>query len=223
MKRSALLNGIQSTQTQAKADRERKQRSWQEHQKELDRRLHAERSRIKSEHSGAEEELRIRQARREAERATMEAQRVKASSARKASDEVDKRNREAREARFKEERAKEAEEKAAHIKATISGYRANLNSVRLTDNSLNEEWAALEIRAMDGALRLHDIPFPSEGALRRQIKDKKTFKSNSLRWHPDKFTQKFGSQLFPAEKGQVLQEVTKVFQIIASLQHLCKF
>ena len=208
---------------QAKVAREKKQRAWQDHQRELDRRLQAERSRIKSEHAEAEEELRVQQAKREAERARMEAQRAKEASARNERDEADRKQREAREAHFRAARAKEAEAKAAEIKATISSYRSNLNSIRLEDNSLNEEWAMLEIKAMDGALRLHDIPFPSESTLRRQIKDKKTLKTNSLRWHPDKFTQKFGTQLFPAEREAVLQQVTKVFQIIGSLQQFCKF
>ena len=43
------------------------------------------------------------------------------------------------------------------------------------------------------------------------------YRAGSLRWHPDKFTQSFGTLIVPAERDAVLKRVTEVSQAINAI------
>eukprot|EP00658_Telonema_sp_P-2_P055930 TRINITY_DN44446_c0_g2_i1.p1 TRINITY_DN44446_c0_g2~~TRINITY_DN44446_c0_g2_i1.p1 ORF type:complete len:256 (+),score=34.05 TRINITY_DN44446_c0_g2_i1:121-888(+) len=70
-------------------------------------------------------------------------------------------------------------------------------------------------------LGLSDIPFPTEIELGLQARRamgssqrERAMKHLVLRWHPDKFFQKFGSKLRPCERDQILDRVNQVFMWI---------
>ena len=52
----------------------------------------------------------------------------------------------------------------------------------------------------------------------RQIRDKKAYQTNALRWHPDKFLQRFGSKIKDQERDEVLKQVTEVFQALQKMK-----
>jgi len=65
-----------------------------------------------------------------------------------------------------------------------------------------------------------DVPFPDQTelcAIAQQLGGgKKAFQKLALRWHPDKFSQRFGNQLDPTDKKRILEKVKEVFQIIST-------
>lgn len=187
------------------------------HQKGRSRRS-AERHRIKKEHEGAESELRKKQAEREQQRLRQEQDRATEARHRKMNQDAENEERASRERRFQEDQAREATEHAKKIHETLSSYRSSLKTTAVYEAKLDEEWATMEAQAKKGSLSLKDIPFPVESLLRRQLRDKKSFQTNALRWHPDKFTQKFGTALKEDEKEEVIKNVTEVFQIIQRLR-----
>ena len=86
----------------------------------------------------------------------------------------------------------------------------------------NKRWQEFEERAQQGNVRLQDLPIPAHC---RAISTR-DFKEMALRFHPDKFMQRFGCQLceeetevlrlieFPTEcKWQaILEAVVAIFQ-----------
>jgi len=191
---------------------------WDQHQRELDLKLQRERERIKKEHEGSEQELRMKHAEREQQRLRQEAVRATEARHRKMNQDAEKEERTARERRFQEEQAREASAQARKVHETLSSYRSSLKTTAANEAKLDEEWALIENKSKSGSLALKDIPFPPESMLRRQLRDKKSFQTNALRWHPDKFTQKYGGILLDSEKEEVLKNVTEVFQIIQRLR-----
>lgn len=69
-----------------------------------------------------------------------------------------------------------------------------------------------------GRIHIADIPFPTELELELETKssrfNERLFKQLALRWHPDKFNQKFGAQLAAHECELILTRVKEVFQWI---------
>jgi len=68
-------------------------------------------------------------------------------------------------------------------------------------------------------VRLQDVPFPRDAKFvwRHQLNEderKSAFKQLAMRWHPDKFTQKFGPRLCPGERQPILHRVNEVFQAV---------
>ena len=68
-------------------------------------------------------------------------------------------------------------------------------------------------------IRLSDVPFPSVAKMRAQmgLQDndearERIFKKVALRWHPDKFMQRFGSRLHPDDRGMIEERVKDTFQ-----------
>ena len=62
-----------------------------------------------------------------------------------------------------------------------------------------------------------DVPFPDEASIRilgkLNWKDKsKSFNKLAKRWHPDKFTQRFGLKLNNLERDSIMERVTQTFQ-----------
>jgi hypothetical protein len=68
----------------------------------------------------------------------------------------------------------------------------------------------------DDRLGLADVPFPEgrDASLVRteEIGESKALKLLMMRWHPDKFNQRFLSLLAEDEAGAIQERVTEVFQ-----------
>jgi len=79
-------------------------------------------------------------------------------------------------------------------------------------------WARFERRALSetGNIRLRDLPCPSARDIQDVGKRSAGFKKLALRWHPDKFIQKFGANLNMAEKESICTRVKEVFQEITN-------
>ena len=74
----------------------------------------------------------------------------------------------------------------------------------------------------DAVIKMADVPWPTLDAAALGLDGsasarKAAFRAASLRWHPDKFLQSFGSRLAADEREAILQRVTEVSQAINSL------
>ena len=80
-------------------------------------------------------------------------------------------------------------------------------------------WKAFETKPKPVILYT-DIPFPDANelaAIAHQLGGgKKAFQKLALRWHPDKFLQKYGKSLDSTDKKRVLEKVKEVFQNIST-------
>ena len=67
-------------------------------------------------------------------------------------------------------------------------------------------------------VKMADIPFPDARDIRHIAKElgggKKAFQTLAMRWHPDKFAQKFGSNISSADKAAIYDKVKEVFQAV---------
>ena len=63
---------------------------------------------------------------------------------------------------------------------------------------------------------MQDVPFPNEAVLRAMAQQlgggKKAYQILAMRWHPDKFSQRFGSSIDNNERSALLDRVKQVFQ-----------
>ena len=65
-------------------------------------------------------------------------------------------------------------------------------------------------------IRLADIPFPEDLTFTAHITMRDTkerrdaFKMLVRRWHPDKFSQRYGAKLCPVEKDEIIARVTEL-------------
>lgn len=82
----------------------------------------------------------------------------------------------------------------------------------------NEKPAGISNAVLGGFLGLFQTP----GALRQaeQAHAKQSLRQAYMRFHPDKFAQKFGSRLVPEEREAIMDAVTEVAQYIALLKDL---
>jgi len=69
------------------------------------------------------------------------------------------------------------------------------------------------------SISIGDIPFPSKESLlvkslQTPVRRKKAFQKMAMRWHPDKFIQKFGKKL--DDSSEAKERVTAVFQDITN-------
>jgi len=81
-------------------------------------------------------------------------------------------------------------------------------------NSCQSEalWEAFEAKAQEeGEITLLDIPFPTDASSYLRV-GQKDFKKLAMRWHPDKFMQRFGTKLRAAQKEDILNQVKATFQ-----------
>lgn len=84
---------------------------------------------------------------------------------------------------------------------------------------LESKWTQLEETAKSQRkIGLRDVSFPLLSMLRQQVYDKKVYQTQVLRWHPDKFLQRFGTCLQESERDEVVKRVTEVFQILQKLR-----
>ena len=56
-------------------------------------------------------------------------------------------------------------------------------------------------------IKLSDVPFPKEN----EVGDAR-WKVLARRWHPDKFGQRFGHQLYKSDAEKIMERVKQVFQ-----------
>jgi len=89
-----------------------------------------------------------------------------------------------------------------------------------------ERWASFEANvalAAPMASLISIIPFPPVEGIRRQANraaaPRKLYRKLALRWHPDKFLQRFSPALkrVPVERGAIMARVTQTFQAVAEL------
>lgn len=81
----------------------------------------------------------------------------------------------------------------------------------MTSGQSEASWEAFEEKASkDGEISLLDIPFPRDGSV--FLVGQKDFKKLAMRWHPDKFMQRFGSKLRESQKDDILNQVKATFQ-----------
>lgn len=83
-----------------------------------------------------------------------------------------------------------------------------------------QKWKSIEDRA---EISIDQIPFPEPDQIRGMIEGSGendqasldvTLKKLLKRWHPDKFTQRFGKKLKEIEKEKILVKVKETFQIV---------
>ena len=110
----------------------------------------------------------------------------------------------------------------------VEQERAKLKLKRAMPRKLRKHekgWAGFESDVESGQLneiRLADIPFPPRenplcmpaGGTTTSKDTKQLFRQASLRWHPDKFMQRYGALLHPAEYKDILERVTETFQAV---------
>lgn len=78
-------------------------------------------------------------------------------------------------------------------------------------------------------LKFDDVPWPSvkgqdfditvlfDGMNKTGDEYKKYLRDQQIRWHPDKFLQRFGSRLHVSDKERIVQRVTALSQILNKL------
>ena len=93
------------------------------------------------------------------------------------------------------------------------------------------EWVGFEADVDDGTVAeigLSDIPSPpkdnvlllaNRGQGATAAERKQAFRAASLRWHPDKFVQRFGARLQDTERDDILEKVTATFQLVNETYH----
>jgi len=89
---------------------------------------------------------------------------------------------------------------------------------RLSSRASSDDarWETFEASS-NASIELKQIPFPQ--VTTRYFGpgcDKKSFQKLAMRWHPDKFLQKFGTRLCDKDKDNILLKVKEVFQAINS-------
>ena len=121
----------------------------------------------------------------------------------------------------------EAEEEAAQRRRDAQAAReAELEEAKACEKG----WDAFAQLGDDAVIRMRDVPWPVLDAaslgldprLYDKAQRKAAFRQASLRWHPDKFLQSFGSRLVEEEREAILQRVTEVAQAINQIRQEAK-
>jgi len=84
-------------------------------------------------------------------------------------------------------------------------------------------WCAFELRAMSGAqIAFDDVPWPRSGAwlLRQSLANagddrdatKRAHRAFFVRWHPDKFIQRFGRALVERDRDRIIARASATFR-----------
>lgn len=162
------------------------------------------------------------EARRQREQAAMEARRAKTKKAQKEMMEELRRKQE--EDTFQREHQARRAQAEAKVRENARGACV----ATATDEIYEKHLAAFErlTKAEPGSLREVDIPWPQPHNMvfltpRDNAAAKKTKIVKALqRWHPDKFSQRFGSLLRPDESERILARVKTVSQTIIELRQI---
>ena len=148
------------------------------------------------------------------------------------------REEERREAEAEQQRRREAQaaRESAHGEshggragATPGGAPAGEGAARATAARDEAAWQRfvqmVDRQSEQNLISMSDVPWPALEAgalgldrhLTSAAERKQAFRAASLRWHPDKFMQSFGSRLRQEEHDAILQRVTEVSQAINAL------
>ena len=112
-------------------------------------------------------------------------------------------------------RAAEAERRAAE--SVRMRKRAEADARRVAEQ-YETQWARLDALDASAAVRLAMVPELTASSVRRLDFDKTRLRAAMLRYHPDKFTQRFGSRLEAGEREAILERVTSSFRNVADVK-----
>lgn len=116
----------------------------------------------------------------------------------------------------------------------VARERVKLKQARHAPRKMKKHvnaWAGFEADIEDGAIveiLLSQIPFPpkdnvlllpNRGQDATAAERKQAFRAASLRWHPDKFVQKYGDMLHDKDRHGILERVTATFQLVNEAYH----
>ena len=116
----------------------------------------------------------------------------------------------------------------------VAQERVKLKQARQAPRKMKKHvnaWAGFEADVEGGLIveiRLSDIPFPPKdnplllpkrGEDATSAERKQAFRAASLRWHPDKFVQRFGDALHDGDREEILERVTATFQLVNETYH----
>ena len=137
--------------------------------------------------------------------------------------------------REREAARKEAEEAHARRRAEAAADKARLGrgeapreseaTSRAAAAADEAAWQRFSKAGGDSTIGEQDVPWPTlqaatlglDPARANADERKKAFRLQSLRWHPDKFVQAYGSRLDPDHREAILKRVTEVSQEINAL------
>jgi len=108
---------------------------------------------------------------------------------------------------------KERERSSAYLWAAVARATGEV-----VEEHERESWKAFELMPGPG-LGVGDVPFPEDLSFTAHIKLERTARRSALktlimRWHPDKFLQKFRERFCPKVISVVEERVTNTFQAI---------
>ena len=97
---------------------------------------------------------------------------------------------------------------ADHVAAALKAHGPALAASIAASNAHWEAFVAVPA----GLVRAQDVPWPDVGVLNNALALGLEVDVRALqtRWHPDRFTQKFGSRLVESERDAILARVTEV-------------
>ena len=106
---------------------------------------------------------------------------------------------------------------ASHGSRYPGGTAQGVFDLKAKAQRSENDWASFE-RTTPRLVRMRDVPFPEETVLRAMAQElgggKKAYQTLAMRWHPDKFAQKFGSAIDEKERDAIYDKVKSVFQAI---------
>ena len=120
-------------------------------------------------------------------------------------------------------RVQESRERARNMQGTPSKGKDAADAARAQRHRSIAETETLRWQSFDGAglsdISMKDIPFPKDVKFvwRHQLntdEKKAGFKQLAMRWHPDKFIQKFGNHLKEKERDEIMLRVNDVFRCV---------
>ncbi|CAC5391917.1 NFKBIL1 [Mytilus coruscus] len=106
------------------------------------------------------------------------------------------------------------------------------NRFLLKSNNYLKNITALGLMSHEGEIKFNDVPWPFnsdvkeiknvmfQSALCAGEKYKKRLREEQVRWHPDKFQQKYGKQLHEKDKHKIMERVKEISQELNRLNDL---
>jgi len=184
-----------------------------------DKLLHAEKRRIDAKTQQRQHDAAAERRRWEAEDTQREEERRQQTEFERRQTERDQRRRDAEK---REWEARHGPTTGGGSVPSARGMATEMRQSRAQRESEDQRWEAFS-KEPPVVIRMQDVPFPSEDALKggglSRENQKKVFKEWARRWHPDKFMQSFGGRLDEEAKEAIQDRVKATFQSIqASFQ-----
>lgn len=79
-----------------------------------------------------------------------------------------------------------------------------------------KQWEAFDTQT--GQIKLKNVPFPPRQALMRARTDKAEYKKLVLRFHPDKWLQRYKHRINKTEETRMMEQVTQTFRMINDIR-----